>query len=109
MARPTDERVFLNRLRSSGGRMGNRALQESLGWADEKYWRVHQEQFEAGHIKKGRGYGGTVILVERPIRQRLQTLLPRSRKPQVLPMHPPQRKPPIRPLKMRLAARKYGS
>jgi hypothetical protein len=35
-----------------------------VGWASEKYWRIHGELFEAGEIEKGRGYGGTVLLAK---------------------------------------------
>jgi hypothetical protein len=31
--------------------------------ARKKYWKIHQENFESGNIEKGRGRGGTVILV----------------------------------------------
>ncbi|MFT4015028.1 MAG: hypothetical protein QM682_16895 [Paracoccus sp. (in: a-proteobacteria)] len=63
MARKKDTDVFLDTVRAAQGRIGNRALRERLGWADEKYWSIHQQLFEAGKIEKGRGNGGTVILV----------------------------------------------
>ncbi|MDQ7261984.1 hypothetical protein NM680_09265 [Paracoccus sp. PS-1] len=62
MARKKDIDVFLDAVRAADGRIGNRALRELLGWADEKYWGIHQQLFEAGKIEKGRGNGGTVIL-----------------------------------------------
>ncbi len=65
MARPTDASAFLDKIRLSGGRISNRALQQQLGWKDEKYWKIHQQQFDAGMIEKGKGQGGTVILISK--------------------------------------------
>lgn len=64
MARRKDVDIFLEVVREAEGRIGNKTLREQLGWADEKYWRVHQEAFDAGRIEKGRGNGGSVILVD---------------------------------------------
>lgn len=63
MARIPDVDKFLNRVQAEGGRITNKNLQEALGWNDDKYWRIHQQLFEAGSIEKGRGYSGMVILV----------------------------------------------
>lgn len=63
MARPTDRSIFLEAVAASGGRVPNRTLQSSLSWSEDKYWRVHQQLFEEGLIEKGRGRGGTVLLV----------------------------------------------
>lgn len=63
MVRPTDNSVFLRSLRESEGRLSNAALQRLLGWSEHKYWEIHQELHDAGLIAKGRGKGGTVILV----------------------------------------------
>lgn len=63
MARKKDTDIFLEAVRTANGKIGNRSLREVLDWADEKYWRIHQQLFEAGKIEKGRGNGGTVILV----------------------------------------------
>lgn len=64
MARKKDTEIFLQAVRDADGRIGNKALRETLGWNDEKYWRVHRENFEAGAIEKGRGNGGSVVLVD---------------------------------------------
>lgn len=63
MARPTNESTFLNALIEAGGSVSNPTLRGSLDWSDEKYWRVHQSLWETGRIEKGRGRGGTVLLV----------------------------------------------
>lgn len=64
MARRKDVDIFLEAVRKAEGRIGNKSLREHLGWREEKYWRVHQELFELGRIEKGRGNGGSVILVD---------------------------------------------
>lgn len=63
MARPTNSSIFLRHVREAGGRIGNGPLMKSLEWTEEKYWKVHEELVDAGAIAKGRGYGGSVILV----------------------------------------------
>jgi hypothetical protein len=63
MARRNDTDVFLQTLIDCGGRASNASLQSKVGWADDKYWKIHTNLFESGKIEKGRGYSGTVILV----------------------------------------------
>lgn len=63
MPRSTDNSVFLQALSSSGGRATNGQLRAQLGWPEGKYWRVHQALFDDGLVEKGRGRGGTVLLV----------------------------------------------
>jgi len=63
VARPTNTSIFLRNLREAGGRLSNAALLQLLDWSEEKYWTIHQELHDAGLIAKGRGKGGTVILV----------------------------------------------
>ncbi len=65
MARPTDKSVFVQAVSALGGRASNRQLQVNLSWPEDKYWRIHQELFDEGAIEKGRGKGGTVLLVAR--------------------------------------------
>lgn len=35
----------------------------SLGWTEKQYWSVHESLIDSGLIARGRGKGGTVILV----------------------------------------------
>lgn len=63
MVRPTDSVLFLNALKACGGRASNPGLRARLGWSEEKYWRLHEVLYDEGSIEKGRGYGGTVILI----------------------------------------------
>ena len=55
---------FLNCLNDRGDSAGNGALREALGWSETEYEAVKAELIDAGTIKKGRGRGGSVILVE---------------------------------------------
>jgi hypothetical protein len=63
MARPTNESIFLRALVEAGGSVSNPTLRAELDWSEDKYWRVHQSLWEKGQIEKGRGRGGTVLLV----------------------------------------------
>ena len=63
MARPTlneDCKVFLVSLRKKAKPVGNGALRKELGWAETRYWKVHESLIEAGRIMRGRGRGGSV-------------------------------------------------
>lgn len=63
MARPTNAKIFVRHLREAGGRLPNTALIRMLGWTEDKYLSVRQELIDAEVIAKGRGQGGTVILL----------------------------------------------
>lgn len=63
MARPTNTSIFLRALRENGGKAGNGPLRRILGWNEDKYWTAHQELVDAGLVARGRGQGGSVILV----------------------------------------------
>ena len=56
-----DRNAFLRALRGATGAIGNMALRAKLGWAESRYWRVHQSLIEDGRIQKGRGRGGSVL------------------------------------------------
>ena len=67
MARPDDNSQmakFLSILRECDGSAGNTALMHRLGWSEEEYWRLREKLLEEGLIIRGRGRGGSVILVE---------------------------------------------
>lgn len=67
MGRPTldqDTKAFLDKLRHLGGNCGNYSLKSQLGWNDDRYWRTHGLVVDEGLVVRGRGRGGTVILVE---------------------------------------------
>lgn len=70
MARPTldqDAEVFLEKLRQEGGSCGNYSLKSQLGWGDDRYWRTHAMVVDEGLAVRGRGRGGTIILVEQAL------------------------------------------
>lgn len=67
MARPSYRDTFLRSLRALGNRAGNTLLQRELKWDEAKYWEIHEQLYNEGLIEKGKGYGGTVILVEQAV------------------------------------------
>lgn len=56
------QQEFLNALRELGGSAGNGRLRETLGWDEATYDGVRLALIDAGHIKPGRGRGGSVAL-----------------------------------------------
>lgn len=67
MGRPTldqDAETFIEKLRQAGGGCGNQSLASQLDWNDDRYWRTHAMVVDEGLVVRGRGRGGTVLLVE---------------------------------------------
>ena len=65
MARPSlndDAKMFMATLRKIRERVGNGFLRDTLGWREERYWRVHETLLGKGKIVRGRGRGGSVGL-----------------------------------------------
>jgi hypothetical protein len=58
----SEEKEFIETLRSIGGSAGNKALREQLKWADLKYWTVQKLLIQKTRIMPGRGKGGSVSL-----------------------------------------------
>jgi hypothetical protein len=54
--------MLLTALREAGGKAGNIALRQKLGWNDETYETVREALVAAGEITPGRGRGGSVSL-----------------------------------------------
>jgi len=54
--------MLLTALREAGGKAGNIALRQTLGWNDETYEAVREALVAAGEIAPGRGRGGSVSL-----------------------------------------------
>ncbi len=67
MGRPSDSQQlqrFLDELEGQdGGSAGNYAMMELLGWQPDEYWRLREKLLEDGRIVRGRGRGGSVVLV----------------------------------------------
>ena len=55
-------RRFLDTLAALGGSAGNQRLLETLGWQEDTYQRIKQQLIDDGHIRPGRGRGGSVAL-----------------------------------------------
>ena len=55
---------FLARLHELGGKAGNAALREALGWEEATYEAVRTELVSVGRVILGRGRGGSVALPE---------------------------------------------
>jgi hypothetical protein len=64
VARPTNQAVFIRNLADLGGRASNATLISAVGWDEAQYRKIHSELLEQGEIRKGKGRGGTVSLVE---------------------------------------------
>lgn len=67
MGRPTldqDTETFLTYLREVGGSSGNYNLKAKFGWSDDRYWRTHALVADEGLVVRGKGRGGSVVLVE---------------------------------------------
>ncbi len=67
MGRPTldqDAEIFLSKLKQLGSSCGNYNLKSQLGWTDDRYWRTHSIVVDEGLVIRGKGRGGSVILVE---------------------------------------------
>lgn len=54
----------MRRLEECDGRASNPYMRQLLGWPEAKYWKVQNALYEEGKIEKGKGKGGTVILVD---------------------------------------------
>ena len=54
---------FRRTLHDLGGKAGNSVLRKELKWDEERYWGVEQHALDKGLITRGRGRGGTAILV----------------------------------------------
>jgi len=57
-----DCETFISALTALGGKSGNKALRENLGWADEHYAAVKDQLIEHRRIIRGKGRGGSVAL-----------------------------------------------
>ena len=56
---------FLEAIECAGGRLGNGALREQLGWDEPAYNAVKTSLLDVGSIAAGKGRGGSVILLDR--------------------------------------------
>jgi hypothetical protein len=59
-----DLEVLVQKLEAMGGKAGNKALREALGWTSEpgRYWTARGRAIDLGRIATGRGKGGSVRL-----------------------------------------------
>ncbi|GAB4248199.1 class I SAM-dependent DNA methyltransferase [Deferrisoma sp.] len=64
MAMEAEKTRFLEVLRELGGRAGNQAMLERLGWPPARYVAVRDMLITDGLVERGRGRGGSVRLVE---------------------------------------------
>lgn len=64
LATDQDCEAFIAALTDLGGKSGNQALRENLGWTDEHYSVVKERLIEQGLIVPGKGRGGSVALPE---------------------------------------------
>ena len=60
----TDQELMFNLIPENGRAIGNKTMRELLKWDEEKYWRIRDELFYGGHIRKAQGKGGAVARVE---------------------------------------------
>ncbi|GAB4568359.1 MAG: hypothetical protein Tsb0020_21720 [Haliangiales bacterium] len=67
MSRQHDDpelKKFLETLHHLNGTAGNSRLMNALAWDEDKYWRLRDILLNEGRIVRGRGRGGSVIIVE---------------------------------------------
>lgn len=57
-----DRKRLLTALDDLGGKSGNQALREALGWDERKYKAVKDDLISQGGVVSGRGRGGSVAL-----------------------------------------------
>jgi hypothetical protein len=59
-----DLEVLIQRLEAFGGKAGNKALREALGWSTtpDRYWTARGRAIDLGRVATGRGKGGSVRL-----------------------------------------------
>jgi len=62
LADEADCETLTSALAALGGRSGNKALREHLGWTDERYLVVKNQLIKHGRIVRGKGRGGSVAL-----------------------------------------------
>ncbi len=55
-----EEAVLFGKIPGDGDSIGNKALRQSLGWDEEKYWKVRDGLITKGFISTGMGRGGSV-------------------------------------------------
>jgi hypothetical protein len=62
---PDDVDLFSSKLKDLGGKSGNKALREALGWENDenRYWNAHGRALDQGSIIPGRGKGGSVQII----------------------------------------------
>ena len=53
---------FIATLTDLGGNAANQHMSDALGWQDRTYQRIKQQLIDSGHIRPGRGRGGSVVL-----------------------------------------------
>lgn len=67
------QKSFLRSIPKDGDAISNSALRDELGWSDLRYWNMHARLVASGHIKVGRGQGGTVFIPQTSKRTKAKT------------------------------------
>ena len=74
-----EQETMLRHIPENGKAIGNKAMRELLKWDEEKYWKIRDELFYSGHIRKALGKGGAVARVEVKDEEKPKTVLPEKK------------------------------
>jgi len=79
-----DLKILIQKLDELGGKAGNKALREALGWnsTPERYWAARGRAIDMGQLATGRGKGGSVRLATLEPEESINDVTPTLQRPE---------------------------